>query len=215
MKSKNPKTKRVTKHTSQIEQEFTEGRQKQTRLVICITGMPGAGKSTISEVAQDLGFEVFRMGDDVRMETERRKLEPSDENLGAIMLELRQKHGPVAIASLSKERIERESKSRFVLIDGVRNMNEFQEFKKLGSALLIAVHASPQRRYHFLKVRGRSDSPSNWQSFEARDRRELSVGVGETIALADDIVPNDGSLEELKQNSEKLFRAIMERADEK
>src|SRR5487761_272966 len=207
--------KRVTKHTSQTEQKFTEGKQKQSRLVICVTGMPGSGKSTISEVAQNLGFEVFRMGDDVRMETERRKLKPSDENLGAIMLELRQQHGPVAIASLSKERIEKESKSKFVVIDGVRNMNEFHEFKKLGTALLIAVHASPTRRFSFLKARGRSDSPANWQSFESRDRRELSVGVGETIALADDVVPNDGSLEDLKTSSEKLFRDIMNRADAK
>ena len=205
----------MKKQTSQTEQKFAEGKQKQERLVICVTGMPGAGKSTISEVAENLGFEVFRMGDDVRMETERRKLQPSDENLGAIMLELRQKHGPVAIASLSKQRIERDSKSKFVVIDGVRNMNEFHEFKKLGTALLIAVHASPLRRFNFLKARGRSDSPSNLQSFESRDRRELSVGVGETIALADDVVPNDGSLEDLKTSSEKLFRDIMNRADAK
>src|SRR5487761_20912 len=207
--------KRVTKHTSQTVQKFTEGKQKQSRLVICVTGMPGSGKSTISEVAQNLGFEVFRMGDDVRMETERRKLKPSDENLGAIMLELRQQHGPVAIASLSKQRIEKDSKSKFVVIDGVRNMNEFLEFKKLGTALLVTVHASPERRFQFLKARGRSDSPSNWGSFESRDRRELSVGVGETIALADEIIPNDGSLQELKASSEKMFSAIKNRSNAK
>lgn len=207
--------KRVTKHTSQTEQRFTEEKQKLSRLVICVTGMPGAGKSTISEVAENLGFEVFRMGDDVRMEAERKKLAPSDENLGAIMLELRQKHGPVAIASLSKQRIEKDSKSKFVVIDGVRNMNEFLEFKKLGTALLIAVHSSPQRRFQFLKARGRTDSPSNWSSFESRDRRELSVGVGETIALADEIIPNDGSLEELKASSEKMFSAIINRSNVK
>lgn len=201
--------RRAKKRTSQTEQEFEEGKQKQTRLVLCITGMPGSGKSTISEVAQVLGFEVFRMGDDVRMEAERRRLPPSDENLGAIMLELRQKHGPVAIASLSKQRIEKVSSSKFIVIDGVRNMNEVQEFKKLGSSLLIAVHASPRRRFQFLKARARSDSPGNWQSFESRDRRELSVGVGETIALADNVIANDGSLEDLKQNSRRFLGDLM------
>ena len=49
---------------------------KQTRLVVCVTGMPGAGKSTASEISASMGFEVFRMGDDVRMEAERRKLAP-------------------------------------------------------------------------------------------------------------------------------------------
>jgi hypothetical protein len=84
---------------------------KQMRLVICITGMPGAGKSTAAEASTKMGFEVFRMGDDVRMEAERRKLVPNDENLGAVMLSLRQSGGPVAIAHLCKQRIERDSKS--------------------------------------------------------------------------------------------------------
>ena len=116
---------------------------KQTRLVICITGMPGAGKSTAAEVSTMMGFEVYRMGDDVRMEAERRKLAPTDENLGAVMLQLRQSGGPVAIAHLSKQRIERESKSNFVLIDGIRNVNEYLEFKKLGKAVLV--RSTPRR----------------------------------------------------------------------
>src|SRR5579872_4085677 len=96
---------------------------KQTRLVVCVTGMPGAGKSTASEISAAMGFEVFRMGDDVRMEAERRNLPPTDENLGAVMLQLRQSGGPVAIARLCEQRIEKNAKSPYVLIDGIRNMN--------------------------------------------------------------------------------------------
>ncbi len=113
--------------------------------------MPGAGKSTVAEVAEKLGFEIFRMGDDVRMESERRKILPTDENLGAVMLELRQRGGPVAIAVLCGKRIEREAKSKLVLIDGIRNINEFIEFKKLGKAILVSISASPTRRFEFLK----------------------------------------------------------------
>ena len=181
---------------------------KQTRLVVCVTGMPGAGKSTAAEVSQGLGFEVFRMGDDVRMEAERRKLQPSDENLGAIMLQLRQSGGPVAIAHLCEQRIERDSKSPYVLIDGIRNVNEFLEFKKLGRAVLVSIHASPERRFKFLQDRGRADSPNSFQSFEARDRRELSVGIGEAIALADEVIINSGSVEDLKKQVERLLKSI-------
>jgi len=178
---------------------------KQSRLVVCITGMPGAGKSTASEVSAGMGFEVFRMGDDVRMETERRKLLPTDENLGSVMLQLRQSGGPVAIAILCKQRIEKESKSSCVLIDGIRNMNEFLEFKKLGTAVLVSIHASPERRYKYLQARGRADSPNSFQSFESRDRRELSVGIGESIALADEVVINKGSVDDLKKEVSALL----------
>ncbi len=180
-------------------------RTKQTILVVCITGMPGAGKSTFSEEGSRLGFEVFRMGDDVRMEAERRKVAPSDENLGKIMLDLRLKGGAAAIAHLCKQRIERDSKSKFVTIDGIRNTIEFTEFKKLGTARLVAIHASPQRRFKFLQARARSDFPATWESFESRDKREITVGVSEPIALADDVVPNSGSLEEFTIKARHYF----------
>jgi dephospho-CoA kinase len=188
-------------------------RTKQTRLVICITGMPGAGKSTFSEVGSKLGFEVFRMGDDVRMEAEVRKVVPSDENLGKIMLDLRQKGGAAAIAHLCKQRIERDSKSKFVTIDGIRNTIEFIEFRKLGIAILVAIHASPARRFKFLQARARSDYPATWESFESRDKREISVGVSEPIALADDVVPNSGSLDDFTLKASEYFSRLRQDND--
>ena len=177
------------------------------RLILCLTGMPGAGKSTAAETSEALGFKIFRMGDDVRMEAERKNIEPTDENLGAVMLQLRQAHGIVAIAQLCKQRIEKD-RSRLVLIDGVRNVNEFFEFRKLGRAVLVAIHTTPEKRFQFLQVRGRSDSPQSFQSFEARDRRELSVGIGEAIALADEVIVNNGSQDELKERASQLFKKL-------
>lgn len=186
---------------------------KQIKLVACITGMPGAGKSTAAEVFREMGFEVFRMGDDVRMEAEKRHVQPTDDNLGQIMLQLRQSGGPVAIASLCKKRIEKDSKLPFVVIDGIRNMNEFLEFKKLGKSVLVSIHATPERRFRFLQERKRSDSPNSFQSFEARDRRELSVGIGESIALSDEVLVNSGSLEELKSKVSELIKSLKQRND--
>jgi dephospho-CoA kinase len=170
--------------------------------------MPGAGKSSAAEALRELGFEIFRMGDDVRMEAERRHVPPTDENLGKIMMELRQKGGPVAIAVLCEQRIERDSKSPYVVIDGIRNMNEFHQFKKLGKAVLVAIHADHERRFQLLQARARSDSPDSYRSFEARDRRELSVGIGDAIAQADEVITNSGSLEDLKRSMVDLFNRI-------
>lgn len=170
--------------------------------------MPGAGKSTAAELSEALGFKIFRMGDDVRMAAEKRNISLTDENLGAVMLQLRQSGGITAIAVLCKERIERDSKSKLVVIDGIRNINEFFEFKKLGRAILVSIHATPERRFKFLQARARSDSPQSYQSFEARDRRELSVGIGEAIALSDEVIVNSGSLAELKDKSSHLFKRL-------
>jgi dephospho-CoA kinase len=175
------------------------------RIVVCLTGLPGAGKSVIAEVGVKYGFETFRMGDDVRMEAEIRKIPPTDENLGAIMLELRQKNGPTAIAALCKQRIEKNSKSKYITIDGLRSIPEFQEFKKLGNARLVAVQAPPEKRFEFLRTRRRQDSPDTMESFALRDQRELSVGLAEVMAIADEVVANSGSLSDLKAKAELLF----------
>ena len=95
---------------------------------------------------------------------------------------------------LCKQRIEKDTKSKLVVIDGIRNVNEFFEFKKLGTAIWSRYHTTPARRFKFLQARARSDSPQTFQSFDARDRRELTVGIGEAIALSDEVIVNTGSV---------------------
>ncbi|MFX1354041.1 MAG: AAA family ATPase, partial [Promethearchaeota archaeon] len=65
--------------------------------VIGFCGLPGSGKSTAINAVRDLGI-VVNMGDIIRSEAKNRKIEPSDENLGKIATELREKHGKSFIA---------------------------------------------------------------------------------------------------------------------
>ncbi|MCK4474706.1 AAA family ATPase, partial [Candidatus Bathyarchaeota archaeon] len=70
----------------------------RSKLVIGLAGMPGAGKSVVVNVARERGYGVAVMGDEVREEAKRRRLKPTRENLGKIMLQLRQDEGGPAIA---------------------------------------------------------------------------------------------------------------------
>ena len=79
------------------------------KLIVCLTGMPGAGKSTIADGLESKGFEKITMGDAVRAEAARRKIEPTGANLGKLMLELRKKNGSGAVAELIKDQIGRAS----------------------------------------------------------------------------------------------------------
>ena len=74
-----------------------------SKLIVCLTGMPGAGKSTIALKLKEEGYETFSLGDGVRAEAKKLNLEPTGENLGKLMLELREKNGPGAVAELLKE----------------------------------------------------------------------------------------------------------------
>ena len=146
--------------------------------------MPGAGKSTIAEGLELKGYDIVNMGNAVRAEAKKRNLESTRENLGKLMLELREQNGPGAIAELIKPEIE-SSSSNVILVDGVRSNDEIQVLKKFGNVKLLAIHASTGIRFDFLQKRGRSDDPKTQEHFEERDNRELGVGISNAIALSD------------------------------
>jgi len=165
--------------------------------------MPGAGKSTIAEGLRSKGYEIINMGNAVRTEAKKRNLEPTGSNLGKLMLDLREKNGPGAIAELVKPQIEN-SKSNVIIIDGIRSSAEIEVLRKFGTVKLLAIHASTNTRFEFLQQRGRSDDPKTKENFEERDNRELGVGISNPIALSDDAISNNNfSKEQLIEASYK------------
>ena len=172
--------------------------------------MPGAGKSTIAEGLESKGYDIVNMGNAVRAEAKKRNLESTRENLGKLMLELREQNGPGAIAELIKSEIE-SSSSNVILVDGVRSNDEIQVLKKFGNVKLLAIHASTGTRFNFLQKRGRSDDPKTQEHFEERDNRELGVGISNSIALSDYAISNIGlTKDELIESGFKIIQSWIE-----
>ena len=168
--------------------------------------MPGAGKSTIVSKLKEQGYQAFNLGDGVRAEAKRRNLEPTGENLGKLMLELREKNGPGAVAELIKESIQN-SNHEIIIIDGIRSIHEINVLKETGNLKLLAVEASSNTRFNFLSERKRSDDPLTREKFEERDNREISVGLQEIIKLADESIENNNvTIDQLVESAIKVFQ---------
>ncbi len=168
------------------------------KLVVGLAGMPGSGKSVVVDTARELGYAVVVMGDVVRQETTKRGLELTPQNVGKVMLELRAEGGNYVIAQKCIPKIA-EQTSHKVLVDGLRSLYESDIFKEnFVKFNLIAVHASPEMRFSRLSNRHRSDDPTEWKAFKERDMRELGVGLGNVIAMAQQIIVNDNSFEYVK-----------------
>lgn len=180
--------------------------------IILVTGMPGSGKGVVSDVAKSLGIPVIIMGDVLREIAISRGLEINDENLGKLALDLRKKIGRHVIALYSLEKAKK-LKNDIVLIEGLRNIEEYDYLKQnVKNLVLIAVHASPKTRFERLRKRGRKDDPKTFEDFEARDRRELKMGIGSVIALADIMLVNESiSLDEFRSMVEKQMIEILEK----
>jgi len=173
-------------------------------LIIAITGMPGAGKSTVAQALEGEGFVRIAMGDMIREETGRRGLYLDDKNMGTVMREMREKYGAGAVAELCLRSIQSKGGDT-VVIDGIRSVAEVEIFRKTADVRLISVLASPKRRFELLTARGRTDAPPNLESFKVRDDRELSIGIGDAIALADEAISNEHiTPEELRSTALKI-----------
>lgn len=179
-------------------------------MIVCVTGMPGSGKSIVAEQAAKMGYRVIGMGDVIREEAKARGVEESPKSLGALMLSLRREEGKDVVAKRCLSKAQGGGPS---LIEGVRSLEELNYFHRNAPVFLVAVHASPSSRYKRLLKRGRKDDPKDYETFRRRDSRELRVGVGSVIALADGMLLNEGSLGDLRRSAKKLLK-VMKNADE-
>lgn len=175
-------------------------------LIVGLTGMPGAGKTTVANYLSQKGFPLLVMGDVVREVAENDGLELTSDNLAKLMLRLRKRNGPEAVAHLIVNKIKlmkKEDKQlSVVIVDGIRSMAEVRLLRRIGSVKLLAIHGSTFTRYTHVRERGRSDVPSNIGEFDKRDKIEMDVGISNAIALADETISNnDISISELCQRS--------------
>ena len=184
-------------------------------LIVALTGMPGAGKTTVANYLAQKGIPLLIMGDVVREAAQNDGLEPTSDNLSKLMLRLREKNGPEAIAYLVANKIKtmkRENKEfGVVLVDGVRSMAEIHVLRSVGNVKLLAIHGSTLTRYSHIRERARSDVPSNIGEFDKRDKVEMGVGISDAIALADETISNnDISISELCDLSLRIVQKWMD-----
>jgi len=181
------------------------------KIVVGLAGMPGSGKSLVVETANELGYAIVIMGDIIREETKKLGLELNPQNVGKVMLLLRAEGGVTVVAQKCIPKIE-EQKSSKILIDGLRSLHEVDAFKAhFAKFSIAAVHASPEVRFTRLTSRHRSDDPTAWEVFRERDIRELSVGLGNVIAMAEQMIINDSSVEDTKAKVADALRRIEEK----
>jgi dephospho-CoA kinase len=171
---------------------------KRNKTVIAIAGMPGAGKAVASNTAKGLDIPVFVCGDVLREEAKIRKIVATPENFGKLMFQMRKNEGPSVMIERLLPRIA-EAKSKIIMVEGLRSIDEFESLMNNFEVKLLAIHANPEQRFQRLIDRGRGDDPKTIVEFNSRDARELSLGVGSVIALADYLIMNDSTLENFQQ----------------
>ena len=170
-------------------------------MLILITGLPGSGKTTVAKIFKEKGFEVIEMGNIARALAKKQKISVDEFAKFA-----RKKYGRNFFAKKVVELIKKRKKEkRNFVISGLRNLEELQEFKKLDkNAKLIAVTAPKELRMKRLLERKRKTQ----KEIEARDKKEIALGIGKLIKNADFVIANTSTKKELEKDVEEILKVL-------
>jgi len=178
--------------------------------VVAIVGMAGSGKSEVAKILESKGFIRVRFGDITDQEIKKRGLVLNENNERHIREILRKEMGMAAYAILNRPRIDEALKSHPVVADGLYSWEEYLFFKNCYAEnfVVIAIYASPQTRYNRLSQR--EYRPLSPQEAASRDKAEIeNLNKGGPIAMADFTIINESTLDELKQQTEKILTHLL------
>lgn len=187
------------------------------KIIVCIVGMPGAGKSEVADELVKEGFAFLRFGQITLDKVMEQGMEINGENERKVREELRRQYGMGAFATLNIPKIEEAIKRSDVVVDGLYSWSEYKILKEKydGAMFVLAVFAPPELRYARLEHRStENDVEQRFRSFSKkeaveRDYTEIeNIEKGGPIAMADFTIINAGTLEELKQRTCEVLTEI-------
>lgn len=176
-------------------------------MIIGLTGTISAGKSTVANILIKKGFEHHTYSDILRLEAKKRNIEPTRKNLQELGNKIKEESKNFGI--LSKLIIEN-SKSKDIIADGIRTVDEIIELKKHPNSIVIAIDAPQKIRYARLKKRNRLGDPLSFEEFKKIDDHEnkgLTKGqeIDKCIEKADFIINNSKELDGLEKELNKIL----------
>lgn len=172
-------------------------------LLIGLTGTNGAGKGEAAAFLVSRGYEYHSLSDVIRDVLAAEGLEPSRDNLIRKGNALRREGGLDVLARRIVTRI----RGRAV-IDSIRNPLEIEFLRTQPGFILIALDAPPALRFERVAKRGRNESAPDLASFLRKEEEENGSDpgaqqLGRCMVLADRILINDGTLDDLHRKLEE------------
>ncbi|MGV8168891.1 MAG: AAA family ATPase [Candidatus Nanoarchaeia archaeon] len=179
-------------------------------MIVGITGTIGSGKGTVVEILKEKGFKHFSARALITEEIKRRNLPVNRDSMVLVGNDWRNKYG----ASYVAEELYRRAKiaGGNAVIESLRTVGEIESLRMKGDFMLLAVDAEVEVRYERLHKRGLETDDVSFEQFSAQEQREFissdpnKQNLSACIELADHLIINNGSVEELKRKIERILK---------
>ncbi len=187
-------------------------------MILGVTGTNGAGKGAVVEYLEEKGFAHYSVRALLIEEVEKRGLALDRAALGSVGTELRQARGPAFFVDTFLARAQ-EAGAEDVVIESIRALAEAEGVRTHGG-FIIGVDAPLPLRYERIVGRGSETDKVTLEQFREQEDREYTpkdpadptqMNVLGVLAAADYTIMNDGTLEELHANIDRMVKELATR----
>ena len=182
-------------------------------MIIGITGTDGAGKGTVVQYLVDKKDYTHYSSRDLLLAEMKQRNVPFDRNhMRLVANELRATHGSDFIPKQAYSKI-KASKVTNAVIESIRAIAEAEYIKAQGG-LLIAVDADVTERFRRVQARRSESDKVDFETFvrheelEKNDPDPHGMQKAAVIKMADFVIYNDGTIDELQQQVDDILEQI-------
>ena len=173
--------------------------------LIGLTGTNGAGKGASAEFFKSRGYACVSLSDVLRGELRRAGIPETRDALIAKGNDLRRTFGPDVLARRTLAGI-----AGPTVIDSIRNSAEVAALREQPGFLLLAFDAPAALRFERCARRGRDESAATLEAFIRKEEEEMGSDpaaqqLHTCMALADRLITNDGTVEDLHRRLEEFL----------
>lgn len=178
-------------------------------LVIGLTGQPSSGKDTAANYLAVKGFTHISTSDLIREEMRREGISLERMNMSRFVNEKRRERGNGYLAEEAARRVTGDT-----IVSGLRNSQEVAILReRFGDQFkMLVVEAPIELRYARVRARGRASDNLSFEQFRAEEEIERMNPSGQevdrVIAMADFVVENSGTEEELLRKIDTILETI-------
>ena len=182
------------------------------QVVVGVVGPIASGKGELVKTLEIKGFARYSLSERIREELVKQGFEETRENLQDMGDKLRHRYGDDALVLSTLEKVSKSGKR--VVIESIRNPAEIVSLRQYLDAFILGISASQEKRFEHILARGRDGDPETWEEFKALDDREIAIQaessqqVEKCLKMADRVIQNEGTLEDLRESIEGVLQDL-------
>ena len=184
----------------------------KNKIILGLAGEMASGKGTIVEyIFKKYSGKTFRFSTILRDILKRLYLEEVRENLQKMSTILRENFSQDILSLATFQEI-KNSEEKIITVDGIRRQTDMKFLKDFPGFKLVYIEADVKKRYGRISIRGENPDDNNktFEQFKKELEQESEIQIRDLRKIADYIIDNNGSKEELYAQIDKIIKQFCE-----